>query len=1295
MILLFKARGWWGPSHGGSHVKRMAHEDGKGGGGSLPDIPSSAHINNAVSAEEYWRKHFAGKTFKLAVVAGKNKLFEYPLSVSFDNENTHMWTRAAKDGEIADAFDQPVKKSGPRVYDSERAPFMDKLLPAIRTPWKILGNRNDRREIYLGSRLSDGRTYIVVLAMKDIGKCDFVSAHPRSKGDVDKLILALRPIGSPAGNKSLKNKKPLIKAAFDLPTSIDDRIFRFIDVGGIHAHQDDLTRPSTTALQASARSKRIMRRRVVFFKAINMERYRPSHEPTEAQLKSGNYKKPVMKWRGLTIRIENPAGSVRRGSWGETRMKYDYGYISGSKGVDGDEVDVYIGPHAESADMVYVVHQRKYGDWQKYDEDKAMIGFMSENEAKAAYLAHYDDDRFLGPVTTMPVEEFIEKTKATKERARMIKSILYIKSYSIQKVQDAKKVILFFKSNVRGHTRRLESGKLVYINPYSNRVAARAQAKNDKQLDLFGDDAHATPKKDAVAEHKRPVNVLPDSLNHGNDGKEAKKLPTESGTDRSGGIDLAEDREDLADEMMRNPHSDKARELVRRIAEKEKSEVSGVSAAGDEDNPNSPNYRYRDTGYVAGSRKELAANVIRQAAKTGRRVNANEVDWKAIEENPREARELITKSNLFGEVPWETLREQGMEPGAGFLIDRVYASIGTGPAEDAPQARKDYAYGLQTLRDRLERCKTANEVISTIGEMKDESRGVMLADGDAEKYQSLDGLVKELYGRIHELDEKRDIAYAALRNADSAKYGIENEIEKRQRRKWKVSPEMQAELKEVTKHAEDANKIFESVRNESNPVIEHLKKSVRAAAMEMHEIMERAVARNAAENPLTRAWSVMGERFNAVLNFRSGGFIYRGKRVSGSEAFRNHVVAAKSGRIKDWEWAESKGVTKAPRVSKESVRFQLKVADHFDRIGGRKIKPETTSELKNLFNLREVQSGNWVLRDPVSAGFHVENTAAAFADLADIIGVPDRDVSLNGRLAMAFGARGSGAKGWKDGAPKAHYEPVHRIINLTKMGGGGSLGHEWSHALDNMIAEAVTGKPAGVDDFASENPELLPSGELRDAFIAVRSAMLDGDERASKTLTYTGNDLKLADYNINRQYPNEVAKRIKAAGNADKAVQAVDDFFDGKRMTPKVRKQIDDWSRIAVAYHDRNPDGNKVKVKAGPPMSKFAAGAKALDAGGGSPYWHTAHEMFARAFQSYIEDTLSSMGRKNDYLSSYADNKYHADPLFGIQWKPYPEGEERERINIAMERLLAAVRKHDVLAKAAAMFDRGEVLMAG
>ena len=50
-------------------------------------------------------------------------------------------------------------------------------------------------------------------------------------------------------------------------------------------------------------------------------------------------------------------------------------------------------------------------------------------------------------------------------------------------------------------------------------------------------------------------------------------------------------------------------------------------------------------------------------------------------------------------------------------------------------------------------------------------------------------------------------------------------------------------------------------------------------------------------------------------------------------------------------------------------------------------------------------------------------------------------------------------------------------------------------------------------------------------------------------------------------------------------------------------------------------------------------------------------------------------GRRNDYLSSYADNKYHFDPIFNIQWNPYPEGEERTRINAAFDELFAAIRR--------------------
>ena len=153
--------------------------------------------------------------------------------------------------------------------------------------------------------------------------------------------------------------------------------------------------------------------------------------PTDAQLKAGNYSKRKVAWNGLTISIENERGSVRRGTdrtgktW-STQMRHAYGYIKGSLGVDKDQVDCYLGPKLETAPMVYVVHQRQVGDWERYDEDKCMLGFPDEAAAQRAFLAHYDDPRFLGPITAMPVAEFVAKVKATADRPSMLKARLVV-----------------------------------------------------------------------------------------------------------------------------------------------------------------------------------------------------------------------------------------------------------------------------------------------------------------------------------------------------------------------------------------------------------------------------------------------------------------------------------------------------------------------------------------------------------------------------------------------------------------------------------------------------------------------------------------------------------------------------------------------------------------------------------------------------------------------------------------------------------------------------------------------------
>lgn len=134
------------------------------------------------------------------------------------------------------------------------------------------------------------------------------------------------------------------------------------------------------------------------------------------------------------------------------------------------------------------------------------------------------------------------------------------------------------------------------------------------------------------------------------------------------------------------------------------------------------------------------------------------------------------------------------------------------------------------------------------------------------------------------------------------------------------------------------------------------------------------------------------------------------------------------------------------------------------------------------FGFRGVQFGNYV--EQSRRNRDLNNAYDALLDLASIINVPPRAISLNGSLGLAFGARGSGGKN----AAAAHYERDQVVINLTKVNGFGSLGHEWFHALDNYFSKArgdneyLTQKPtqkriyqagAGFSNDESIRPEVL------------------------------------------------------------------------------------------------------------------------------------------------------------------------------------------------------------------------------
>ena len=118
-------------------------------------------------------------------------------------------------------------------------------------------------------------------------------------------------------------------------------------------------------------------------------------EPTEAQKEAGNYKKGHVQVGTFDITIEQPQGSVRKGTdadgkqW-ESKMHNTYGYFRGTEGVDGDHIDVFISNDIDgwNGRKVYVVDQ--YNPYGTFDEHKVMLGFNDMDEAKSDYLANYE-----------------------------------------------------------------------------------------------------------------------------------------------------------------------------------------------------------------------------------------------------------------------------------------------------------------------------------------------------------------------------------------------------------------------------------------------------------------------------------------------------------------------------------------------------------------------------------------------------------------------------------------------------------------------------------------------------------------------------------------------------------------------------------------------------------------------------------------------------------------------------------------------------------------------------------------
>ena len=210
-------------------------------------------------------------------------------------------------------------------------------------------------------------------------------------------------------------------------------------------------------------------------------------EPTEAQKVAENYKKAHIKVNGFNLSIENPAGSTRSGvdesgkAWSQ-KMNSHYGYFKRTMGKDGDQVDAFINPDGKEGTQFYIVNQID-SKTKKFDEHKVMVGYESEEDAKAAYLSNYEDGwQGLGNIVEMGQDDFKEWVKDGKRTKKPAEELIKIVKTQ-EKAEEFKPGQLISFNTKKGvaqgtiiskrgsmlHVQK-EDGKKTLVNPKTNEL---------------------------------------------------------------------------------------------------------------------------------------------------------------------------------------------------------------------------------------------------------------------------------------------------------------------------------------------------------------------------------------------------------------------------------------------------------------------------------------------------------------------------------------------------------------------------------------------------------------------------------------------------------------------------------------------------------------------------------------------------------------------------------------------------------------------------------------------------------
>lgn len=224
-----------------------------------------------------------------------------------------------------------------------------------------------------------------------------------------------------------------------------------------------------------------------------------------------------------------------------------------------------------------------------------------------------------------------------------------------------------------------------------------------------------------------------------------------------------------------------------------------------------------------------------------------------------------------------------------------------------------------------------------------------------------------------------------------------------------------------------------------------------------------------------------------------------------SDEIAQNALSAKKGKVK---------------IKTENDKMRERVGE--DYRSGRDI---TTNELLDTFGFRAIEFGNYVSQKERQS--FLNNIYDSLMDMSKILGISPKGLSLGGKLAIAYGARGKSAA-------SGHYEPYKNVINVTKTSGNGVFAHEWMHALDYY--------------FSNFNPENIYSSAPHATSGEYKSDIRDEVKSSFDNLMSV---IKASDY-----YKRSVALNEYYSSDTELAARALQDYIIRKL---EERGQVNDF----------------------------------------------------------------------------------------------------------------------------------------